>query len=249
MNENEATLVSETLRWAECGEFSVGLKIQDITGWPTSPRLTFYIAGTCGTIVTRYTIPHDAADPRHDVITHPSVTSLESMERVFKTNLPPDSPGDYFQHKLHKVPPSAGDMGKLEKCYQMLGLPPKLSMNISVFEQLRVQQGEGREYYVEENDEGEFGAVAEDDGASCSSRPSLLEPKEVNDGVLVDGCFIPILISALYGKNPPPSPLSPNDRLLLDVFTIRTHISYAISRLVRYTEHLRGSVKAVEGMT
>ncbi len=36
MNEDEVTLVSETLRWAACGYFSVGLKIQNIAGWPTS---------------------------------------------------------------------------------------------------------------------------------------------------------------------------------------------------------------------
>ncbi len=42
MNEDEATLVSETLRWADSGHFSIGLKIQDVVGWPTSRKLRSY---------------------------------------------------------------------------------------------------------------------------------------------------------------------------------------------------------------
>ncbi|SJL01701.1 uncharacterized protein ARMOST_05024 [Armillaria ostoyae] len=232
MNEDEATLVSETLRWADSGHFSVSLKIQDVVGWPLSPRLTFYTADRCGAVVMRYIVPHDAVDPRPD--TNPSAATLEELEQAFRND---DTPLDCpwaFQHKLNKVPEKAG---KLEKCYKMLGLPPKLSKNISVFERLRAQQGEGREYYFEESgDEG-------DDG---TSRPPLLEPEEVKDGVLVDGCCIPISISALYGDNPPPSPLTPDDQLLVDVFSIRTHVSYAVEDLVMYTEQLRESVEAVK---
>ncbi|PBK72846.1 hypothetical protein ARMSODRAFT_702735 [Armillaria solidipes] len=300
MNEDEATLVSETLRWAECGQFSVGLKIQNIVGWPTSPRLTFYTADRCGTVATRYTIPHDAVDPR-DVTRRRPAASLESMERVFKPNMPLGSPGDYFQAKLDKVTQAEGRVGRLEKCYKMLGLSPKLSKHVSIFEQLRAQQEEEecQEYYFEESgDEGDAGgsdygevglgtgASSDDGGMSPPSdwheadaaipdrsdefvppsrpqrdrkplyvphivttkkRPPLLEPEEVRDGVLVDGCSITISLSALYGDNPLPSPLSPDDQLLLDVFTIRKHISYAVSRLVRYTEKLRESVEAVEG--
>ncbi|PBK72868.1 hypothetical protein ARMSODRAFT_972437 [Armillaria solidipes] len=203
MNEDEATLVSETLRWADCGQFSVGLKIQDVVGWPTSPRLTFYIADRCGAVVTRYIVPHDAVDPRPD--TNPSAATLEELEQAFRNgDTPLDCPWA-FQHKLNKVPEEAG---KLEKCCKMLGLPPKLSKNISVFERLRAQQGEGREYYFEESgDEGD---------------------------------------DALYGDNPPPSPLTPDDQLLVDVFSIRTHVSYAVEDLVMYTEQLRESVEAVK---
>ncbi|KAK0242504.1 hypothetical protein EDD85DRAFT_946670 [Armillaria nabsnona] len=282
MNEDEATLVSETLRWAACGYFSVSLKIQNVAGWPTSPRLTFYTADRYGTVVTRYTVPHDAVDPRGRTRRGPA-TSLESIEH--STDVPPASPGAYFLAKLDKVPESEGEVGKLDKCYKMLGLSPKLSKHISIFEQLRAQQKEEcQEYYFEESDdEGDAGgsgeaafgtdASSEDDDHLTSSdeyshpqrhrkppkdlyaphlvtvkkRPPLLEREAVKDGVLVDGCCIPISLSALYGDNTMPSPLSPDDRLLLDVFTIRTHISYAISRLVRYTEKLRRNVDAVEG--
>ncbi|KAK0453364.1 hypothetical protein EV421DRAFT_2030338 [Armillaria borealis] len=84
--------------------------------------------------------------------------SLESMERVFKPNMPLGSPGDYFQAKLDKVPQSEGQVGRLEKCYKMLGLSPKLSKHVSIFEQLRAQQEEEecQEYYFEESgDEGD----------------------------------------------------------------------------------------------
>ncbi|PBL02243.1 hypothetical protein ARMGADRAFT_1071731 [Armillaria gallica] len=231
MNEDEATLVSETLRWADSGHFSVGLKIQDVVGWPTSPRLTFYTADRCGAVVTRYVVPHDAVDPRPT--TTPSAATLEELEQAFgNDDTPLDCPWA-FQHKLNQVSEQAG---KLEKCYKMLGLPPNLPKNISVFERLRAQQGEGREYYFEESG----------DEADVTSRPPLLEREEVKDGVLVDGCCIPISISALYGDNPPPSPPTPDDQLLVDVSSIRTHVSYAVEDLVMYTEQLRASVEAVE---
>ncbi len=119
----------------------------------------------------------------------------------------------------------------------MLGLPPNLPKNVSVFERLKAQQGEGRQYYFEEGG---------DEGYDGTSRPPLLEPEEVKDGVLVDGCCIPISISALYSDNPSPSPLTPDDQVLVDVFSIRTHVSYAVEDLVMYTEQLRERVEAVE---
>ncbi|KAK0468066.1 uncharacterized protein EV420DRAFT_1635328 [Desarmillaria tabescens] len=188
MNEDEATLVSEVLGWAD-RQFSVGLKIRNVAA-----RLTFYTADKCGRVVTRYTLPHDAVDPRSAAV-NPSTVSLDDMERVFKTD---DTPLDSFENVPDPV-------GKLEKCYKMLGLSSKLSKDISIFERFRAQREEGQE--CESDDEGE------DD--------------------------------ALYGDNPPPSPLAPDDQLLVDVFLIRTHVSYAIEDSVLYTEQLRESVEAM----
>lgn len=130
-----------------------------------------------------------------------------------------------FQHKLNKVPEQAG---KLEKW------PPNLPKHISaVFERLRARQEEGSDYFEENGDEGD------DDMA----RPPLLEPEEMKAGVLVDGCCIPISISALYGDDPLLSPLAPGDQLFVDVFSIRAHVSFAVEDLVMYTEQLREAVE------
>ncbi len=141
-------------------------------------RLTFYTADRYGTVVTQYTVPHDAVDPRGRTRRGPA-TSLESIEH--NTDMPPASPGAYFLAKLDKVPESEREVGKLEKCYKMLGLSPNLSKNVSIFEQLRARQKEKcQEYYFEESDnEGDVGgsgeaafgtdASSEDDGVSPTS--------------------------------------------------------------------------------
>lgn len=90
----------------------------------------------------------------------------------------------------------------------------KLPKNISIFEQLRAQQEEGREYYfAESDDEGDAGGTEYGEVCPLGSqrsvpeRPPFLVPEEVKDGVLVDDYCIPTSLATLYGDNPPLPPL------------------------------------------